>query len=68
MNLDLFQRWTGWLLPRLADHLWQSTLIGLTILLVVYLLHQPVCSIASCSSTAGHGQVSSSIGFACGKS
>jgi beta-lactamase regulating signal transducer with metallopeptidase domain len=40
MNLDLFHRWAGWLLPKLADHLWQSTLIGLTILLVVYLLRR----------------------------
>jgi TonB family protein len=40
MNWDLFHRWNGWLLPRLADHLWQSTLIGLTALLVVYLLHR----------------------------
>ena len=40
MNWDLFDRWNGWLLPRLADHLWQSTLIGLTALLVVYLLHR----------------------------
>jgi TonB family protein len=40
MNLDLFHRWNGWLLPKLADHLWQSTLIGLTILVVVYLLHR----------------------------
>ena len=39
MSLDLFHQWTGWLLPRLADHLWQSTLIGLTTLVVVYLLH-----------------------------
>lgn len=39
MNLDLFRWWTGWLLPKLADHLWQSTLIGLTALLVVPLLH-----------------------------
>jgi hypothetical protein len=40
MNLDLFHRWTGWLLPRFADHLWQSTLLGLTALLVVSLLHR----------------------------
>jgi TonB family protein len=40
MNLELFHRWTGWLLPRLADHLWQSTLIGLTALLLVSLLHR----------------------------
>jgi TonB family protein len=40
MNLDVFHRWTGWLLPKFADHLWQSTLIGLTTLVVVHLLHR----------------------------
>jgi len=40
MSLDLFHQWTGWLLRRLADHLWQSTLVGLIILLAVYLLHR----------------------------
>jgi len=40
MNLDVFHRWTGWLLPKFADHLWQSTLIGLTTLVVVYLFHR----------------------------
>ena len=40
MPLDLFDRWTVWLLPRLADHLWQSTLIGLSAFVVVYLLHR----------------------------
>ena len=40
MKLDFFRWWTAWLLPRLADHLWQATLIGLTALLAVYLLHR----------------------------